>query len=131
MFASSGSARATLLQRGDASRGSSTGSARATLLQRGDASRGSSTESARATLLQRGDAVFLWRLGRSQYPVNTQSIPGPIPSLPTGYFSNTRGSHAEALVVVKVLPLRSRVLEKYPVGRPGIGLGIDWVLTGY
>ena len=30
--------------------------ARATLLQRGDASRGSSTESARATLLQRGDA---------------------------------------------------------------------------
>ena len=53
---SAGSARATLLQRGDASRGSSTESARATLLRRGDASRGSSTESARATLLQRGDA---------------------------------------------------------------------------
>ena len=34
----------------------STESARATLLQRGDASRGSSAESARATLLQRGDA---------------------------------------------------------------------------
>ena len=48
------SARATLLQRGDASRGSSTESARATLLQRGDALRGSSTESTRATLLQRG-----------------------------------------------------------------------------
>ena len=32
-----------------------TESARATLLQRGDASRGSSTESARAALLQRGD----------------------------------------------------------------------------
>ena len=50
------SARATLLQRGDASRGSSTESARATLLQRVGASRGSSTESATATLLQRGDA---------------------------------------------------------------------------
>ena len=46
-------ARATLLQGGDASRGSSTEFARATLLQRGDASRGSWTEFARATLLQR------------------------------------------------------------------------------
>ena len=44
-----------MLQRGDASRGSSAESARATLLQGGDASRGSSTESARATLLQGGD----------------------------------------------------------------------------
>ena len=50
------SARATLLQRGDASRVSSTEPTRATLLQRGDTSRGSSTESTRATLLQRGDA---------------------------------------------------------------------------
>ena len=63
--------------------------------------------------------------------INTQSIPSPIPGLPIGYSSNTRGSHAEALVVPKVLLLRGRVLEKYPVGRPGIGLGIDWVLTGY
>ena len=52
------SARATLLQRGDASRGSSTESATATwpkkcgaiLLQRDDASRGSETKSARARL---------------------------------------------------------------------------------
>ena len=44
------SARATLVQRGDASRGSSTESARATLLQRGDASRGSSTEPAKGDL---------------------------------------------------------------------------------
>ena len=56
MIFSTESARATLLQRGDASRGSSTESARATELQRDDASRGSSTESARATLLKRGDA---------------------------------------------------------------------------
>ena len=49
-------ARAILLQRGDASRGSSAESARAALLQRGDASRASSAESARATLLHRGDA---------------------------------------------------------------------------
>ena len=39
-----------MVQRGDASRGSSTEPARATLLQRDDASRGSSTEPARARL---------------------------------------------------------------------------------
>ena len=48
------SARATLLQRGGASRGSSTESARATLLQRGGASRGSSTEPAKAAGLLGG-----------------------------------------------------------------------------
>ena len=53
MIFSTESARATLLQRGDASRGSSTESARATLLKRDDASRGSSTESARAIWLKR------------------------------------------------------------------------------
>ena len=54
----SASARVTLLQRGDAPRGSSTESATATwpkqcraiLLQRGDASKGSQTKSARARL---------------------------------------------------------------------------------
>ena len=69
-------ARATLLQRGDASRGSSTESARATLLQSGDASRASSTESARATLLQRGDASRgSCRLARHNCPLRWAVVP--------------------------------------------------------
>ena len=39
---------------------------------------------------------------RAWVRVNTQSIPGPIPSVPTGYFSNTRPSHTETLVLAKV-----------------------------